>query len=109
MGADDIWNATGYCDTVREKFKKARADKDEEQQLRHFWHANKMYMRSVEAYRDAIARSDMLRARVMLLNIRMLYDVLIEMHRLNQKVIPKPQTLDVEMRKEYVKDILVEI
>ncbi|MCK5047354.1 MAG: DEAD/DEAH box helicase family protein, partial [Candidatus Heimdallarchaeota archaeon] len=93
----------------REKFNKARADKDEEQQLRHFWHTNKMYMRSVEAYRDAIARSDMLRARVMLLNIRMLYDVLIEMHRLNQKVIPKPQTLDVEMRKEYVKDILVEI
>jgi len=109
LGADDFWNATGYCDTVREKFKKARADKDEEQQLRHYWHSNKMYMRSVEAYRDAIARSDMLRARVMLLNIRMLYDVLIEMHRLNQKVIPKPQTLDVEMRKEYVKDILVEI
>ncbi|MCG3253393.1 MAG: DEAD/DEAH box helicase family protein [Candidatus Heimdallarchaeota archaeon] len=109
LGADDFWNATGYCDTIREKFNKARADKDEEQQLKHFWHTNKMYMRSVEAYRDAIARSDMLRARVMLLNIRMLYDVLIEMHRLNQKVIPKPQTLDVEMRKEYVKDILVEI
>ncbi|MHA1169922.1 MAG: hypothetical protein ACTSRU_19005, partial [Candidatus Hodarchaeales archaeon] len=109
LGADDFWNATGYCDTIREKFNKARADKDEEQQLKNFWHTNKMYMRSVEAYRDAIARSDMLRARVMLLNIRMLYDVLIEMHRLNQKVIPKPQTLDVEMRKEYVKDILVEI
>ncbi|MHA1220997.1 MAG: DEAD/DEAH box helicase, partial [Candidatus Heimdallarchaeota archaeon] len=66
-------------------------------------------MRSVEAYRDAIAKSDMLRGRVMLLNIRMLYDVLIEMHRLNPKNIPKPQTLDVEMRKEYVKDILIEI
>ena len=23
LGADDFWNATGYCDTVREKFKKA--------------------------------------------------------------------------------------
>ncbi|MBK5113426.1 MAG: DEAD/DEAH box helicase family protein [Candidatus Heimdallarchaeota archaeon] len=109
LGADDFWNATGYCDIIREKFNKARDDKNEEQQLRHYWHTNKMYMRSVEAYRDSISRSDMLRARVMLLNIRMLYDVLIEMHRLNQKIIPKPQTLDVEMRKEYVKDILVEI
>jgi len=109
LGADDFWNATGYCATVREKFDKALEDKDEEQQLRHFWRTNKMYMRSVEAYRDAIAKSDMLRARVMLLNIRMLYDVLMEMHRLNSKNIPQPQTLDVEMRKEYVKDILVEI
>jgi hypothetical protein len=109
LGADDFWNATGYCDTVREKFAKAIENKDEEQQLRHYWRTNKMYMRSVEAYRDAIALSDMLRARVMLLNIRMLYDVLIEMHRLNDKVIPQPQTLDVEMRKEYVKDVLVEI
>ncbi|NHK32148.1 MAG: DEAD/DEAH box helicase [Asgard group archaeon] len=109
LGADDFWNATGYCDTVREKFTKAVENKDEEQQLRHYWRTNKMYMRSVEAYRDAIAISDMLRARVMLLNIRMLYDVLIEMHRLNNKVIPQPQTLDVEMRKEYVKDVLVEI
>lgn len=109
LGADDFWNATGYCTTVREKFNKAMEDKDEEQQLRHFWRTNKMYMRSVEAYRDAIAKSDMLRARVMLLNIRMLYDVLIEMHRLNNRIIPQPQTLDVEMRKEYVKDVLVEI
>ncbi|NHJ32051.1 MAG: DEAD/DEAH box helicase [Asgard group archaeon] len=109
LGADDFWNATGYCETVREKFNNARKEKDEEQQLRHYWHTNKMYMRSVEAYRDSIARSDMLRARVMLLNIRMLYDVLIEMYRLNTKIIPKPQTLNVEMRKEYVKDILVEI
>ncbi len=109
LGADDFWNATAYCTTVREKFAKAKEDKNEEQQLRHFWRTNKMYMRSVEAYRDAIAKSDMLRARVMLLNIRMLYDVLIEMHRLSRKVIPKPQTLDIEMRKEYVKDVLVEI
>ncbi|NHJ49021.1 MAG: DEAD/DEAH box helicase [Asgard group archaeon] len=109
LGADDFWNATGYCTTVREKFAKAMEEKDEEQQLKHYWRTNKMYMRSVEAYRDAIAKSDMLRARVMLLNIRMLYDVSMEMHRLNDKVIPQPQTLDVEMRKEYVKDILVEI
>ncbi|MCK5184310.1 MAG: hypothetical protein KAQ95_08390, partial [Candidatus Heimdallarchaeota archaeon] len=43
LGADDFWNATGYCETVREKFNKARSEKDEEQQLRHFWHTNKMY------------------------------------------------------------------
>ncbi|HUT79882.1 MAG TPA: DEAD/DEAH box helicase family protein [Candidatus Bathyarchaeia archaeon] len=109
LGADDFWNATGYCSTVREKFAKAIEDKDDEQQLKHYWRTNKMYMRSVEAYRDAIVKSDMLRARVMLLNIRLLYDILIEMHRLNSHNIPKPQTLDVEMRKEYVKDILVEI
>ncbi len=109
LGATDFWNATGYCSTVREKFAKAIDEKDDEQQLKHYWRTNKMYMRSVEAYRDAIVKSDMLRARVMLLNIRLLYDVLIEMHRLNPQNIPKPQTLDVEMRKEYVKDILVEI
>ncbi|MHA1154513.1 MAG: DEAD/DEAH box helicase [Candidatus Heimdallarchaeota archaeon] len=109
LGADDFWNATGYCTTVQEKFNKVRKEKDEEQQLKYFWRTNKMYMRSVEAYRDALAQNDMLRGRVMLLNIRMLYDVLIEMHRLNSKIIPKPQTIDVEMRKEYVKDVLVEI
>ena len=109
LGAEDFWNATGYCTTVREKFEKAIESKDEEQQLRHFWHTNKMYMRAVEAYRDAIAQNDMLRGRVMLLNIRMLYEVLIEMHHLKPNVIPKPQTVDVEMRKEYVKDVLVEI
>jgi len=73
LGAEDFWNATGYCTTVQEKFSKALQEKDEEQQLKHFWRTNKMYMRSVEAYRDAIAQNDMLRARVMLLNIRMLY------------------------------------
>lgn len=109
LGADDFWNATGYCTTVQEKFNKVREENDVEQQLKYFWRTNKMYMRSVEAYRDAIAQNDMLRGRVMLLNIRMLYDVLIEMYRLNSKVIPKPQTIDVEMRKEYVKDVLVEI
>ncbi|MHA1243306.1 MAG: DEAD/DEAH box helicase [Candidatus Heimdallarchaeota archaeon] len=109
LGAEDFWNATGYCTTVQEKFSKALQEKDEEQQLKHFWRTNKMYMRSVEAYRDAIAQNDMLRARVMLLNIRMLYDVLNDMHSLNQKNIPKPQTLDVEMRKEYVKDVLIEV
>jgi len=109
LGSGDFWNATGYCITVQEKFAKALDEKDEERQLKHFWRTNKMYMRSVEAYRDAIAKNDMLRARVMLLNIRMLYDVLNEMHSLNQKNIPKPQTLDVEMRKEYVKDVLIEI
>ncbi|MBN1328727.1 MAG: DEAD/DEAH box helicase family protein [Candidatus Heimdallarchaeota archaeon] len=109
LGANDFWNATGYCSTVKEKFAKAIEDKDDEQQLKHYWRTNKMYMRSVEAYRDAIVKSDMLRARVMLLNIRLLYDVLITMYRLNSQNIPKPQTLDVEMRKEYVKDILVEI
>lgn len=109
LGADDFWNAIGYCTTVQEKFNKVRKEKDEEQQLKYFWRTNKMYMRSVEAYRDALAQNDMLRGRVMLLNIRMLYDVLIEMHRLNSNVIPKPQTIDMEMRKEYVKDVLVEI
>ncbi|NHJ87141.1 MAG: DEAD/DEAH box helicase [Asgard group archaeon] len=109
LGAEDFWNATGYCSTVREKFQNAIETKDEEQQLKHFWHTNKMYLRSVEAYRDAIAKSDMLRARVMLLNIRLLYDVLNEMHTMNPDNIQKPQTLDVEMRKEYVKDVLVEI
>ena len=109
LGEGDFWNATGYCATVKEKYNKVIEEKDEEQQLKYFWRTNKMYMRSVEAYRDALAQNDMLRGRVMLLNIRMLYDVLIEMHRMNSKVIPKPQTIDVEMRKEYVKDVLVEI
>ncbi|MFW9921739.1 MAG: DEAD/DEAH box helicase [Candidatus Thorarchaeota archaeon] len=109
LGATEFWNATGYCATVREKFNKAFEESDEEQQLKHFWRTNKMYMRSVEAYRDAIGQNDMLRARVMLLNIRMLFEVLIEMHRINSQIIPKPQTVDMEMRKEYVKDILVEI
>ncbi len=109
LGADDFWNATGYCTTVQEKFSKVLQENDVEQQLKYFWRTNKMYMRSVEAYRDALAQNDMLRGRVMLLNIRMLYDVLIEMRRLNSKVIPKPQTIDMEMRKEYVKDVLVEI
>ncbi len=109
LGADDFWNATGYCTTVQEKFSRVLKENAEEQQLKYFWRTNKMYMRSVEAYRDALAQNDMLRGRVMLLNIRMLYDVLIEMHRMNSKVIPKPQTIDMEMRKEYVKDVLVEI
>jgi len=109
LGADDFWNATGYCEAVREKFASAQATKDEELQLKYYWRTHKMYIRSVEAYRDAIAKSDMLRARVMLLNIRLLYDVLMDMHRGNPQNIPKPQTLDVEMRKEYVKDVLVEI
>ncbi|HUU79581.1 MAG TPA: DEAD/DEAH box helicase family protein [candidate division Zixibacteria bacterium] len=109
LRTEDFWNATGYCTTIREKFNKAIENNDEEQQLKNFWHTNKMYMRAVEAYRDAIAQNDMLRARVMLLNIRMLYEVLIEMHHLKPEVIPKPQTVDVEMRKEYVKDVLVEI
>ncbi|MBD3191730.1 MAG: DEAD/DEAH box helicase [Candidatus Heimdallarchaeota archaeon] len=109
LGNDQFWNATEYCSTIRGKFRKAKELDDEESQLKHFWRSNKMYMRAVEAYRDAIANNDMLRARVMLLNIRLLYDVLITMHQLSPQTIPKPQTLDIEMRKEYVKDILVEI
>ncbi len=109
LGADDFWNATGYCEAVREKFTSAIDNKDEELQLKYYWRTHKMYIRSVEAYRDAIAKSDMLRARVMLLNIRLLYDTLMEMHRAKPRNIPKPQTLDVEMRKEYVKDVLIEI
>ncbi|MEA2071329.1 MAG: DEAD/DEAH box helicase family protein, partial [Asgard group archaeon] len=109
LANEEFWNATGYCDTVEEKFKNAVSNNDEEGQLKLFWQTNKMYMRAAEAYRDALTKNDMLRSRVMLLNIRILYDSLTNMYQLSPEILPEPQTLDVEMRKEYVKDLLMEV